>query len=146
MWPAHTLGGALCRHHAQYAVFVPPTSEMAVGLWRLYLTVCDFLWLHKPQLFLVPYSFFVFCYRRSPLSRCKQVKCPRSQAVLVIVMVFVDIFTMYKSRSGFPNNPVGIDSICNAGDPSSIPGSGRSTGEGIGYDSSILGLLWWLSW
>ena len=25
------------------------------------------------------------------------------------------------------------DSACNAGDPSSIPGSGRSTGEGIGY-------------
>ena len=25
------------------------------------------------------------------------------------------------------------DSACNAGDPSSIPGSERSTGEGIGY-------------
>ena len=25
------------------------------------------------------------------------------------------------------------ESTCNAGDPSSIPGSGRSTGEGIGY-------------
>ena len=28
---------------------------------------------------------------------------------------------------------VGKESTCNAGDPSSIPGSGRSTGEGIGY-------------
>ena len=28
---------------------------------------------------------------------------------------------------------VGKESACNAGDPSSIPGSGRSTGEGIGY-------------
>ena len=28
---------------------------------------------------------------------------------------------------------VGKESPCNAGDPSSIPGSGRSTGEGIGY-------------
>ena len=28
---------------------------------------------------------------------------------------------------------VGQESPCNAGDPSSIPGSGRSTGEGIGY-------------
>ena len=27
----------------------------------------------------------------------------------------------------------GKESSCNAGDPSSIPGSGRSTGEGIGY-------------
>ena len=28
---------------------------------------------------------------------------------------------------------VGKESICNAGDPSSIPGLGRSSGEGIGY-------------
>ena len=27
----------------------------------------------------------------------------------------------------------GKESTCNAGDPSLIPGSGRSTGEGIGY-------------
>ena len=31
------------------------------------------------------------------------------------------------------NSSVGKGSICNAGDPVSIPGSGRSTGEGIGY-------------
>ena len=34
---------------------------------------------------------------------------------------------------GFPGSSVGKESICNAGDPSSIPGSGRSTGEEIGY-------------
>ena len=28
---------------------------------------------------------------------------------------------------------VGKESACNAGDPGSIPGLGRSTGEGIGY-------------
>ena len=69
------------------------------------------------------------------MSRCKQVKCPgpMSQTVLVIVMVFANIFTMCKSGSGFPDNSVGIDSICNAGNPSSIPVLGRSTGEGIGY-------------
>ena len=31
------------------------------------------------------------------------------------------------------DSSVGKESACNAGDPSSIPGSGRSTGEGIGY-------------
>ena len=31
------------------------------------------------------------------------------------------------------NSSVGKKSTCNAGDPGSIPGSGRSTGEGIGY-------------
>ena len=33
----------------------------------------------------------------------------------------------------FPGSSVGKESTCNAGDPSSIPGSGRSAGEGIGY-------------
>ena len=35
--------------------------------------------------------------------------------------------------SGFPDSSVGKESTCNAGDPGSIPGSGRSSGEGIGY-------------
>ena len=32
----------------------------------------------------------------------------------------------------FPGSSVDKESTCNAGDPSLIPGSGRSTGEGIG--------------
>ena len=32
-----------------------------------------------------------------------------------------------------PDNSVGKESTCNAGDPGSIPGLGRSPGEGIGY-------------
>ena len=34
---------------------------------------------------------------------------------------------------GFPDSLVGKESTCNAGDRSSIPGSGRSPREGIGY-------------
>ena len=34
---------------------------------------------------------------------------------------------------GFPDSSVGKESTCNAGDPGSIPGSGRSPGEGMGY-------------
>ena len=34
---------------------------------------------------------------------------------------------------GFPDSSVDKGSACNAGDPSSIPESGKSTGEGIGY-------------
>ena len=33
----------------------------------------------------------------------------------------------------FPDRLVGKELACNAGNPSSIPGSGRSIGEGIGY-------------
>ena len=32
-----------------------------------------------------------------------------------------------------PDSSVSIESACNTGDPGSIPGSGRSAGEGIGY-------------
>ena len=35
--------------------------------------------------------------------------------------------------SGFPDSSVGKESACNARDPGSIPGLGRSPGEGIGY-------------
>ena len=34
---------------------------------------------------------------------------------------------------GFPDSSVGKESACNAGDPGSIPGSGRSAGEGKSY-------------
>ena len=34
---------------------------------------------------------------------------------------------------GFPRSSAGEESACNAGDPSSNPGSGRSAGEGVGY-------------
>ena len=34
---------------------------------------------------------------------------------------------------GFPCGSSGKESACNAGDPNSIPGLGRSAGEGIGY-------------
>ena len=34
---------------------------------------------------------------------------------------------------GFPDSSVGKESVCTAEDPRSIPGSGRSAGEGVGY-------------
>ena len=34
---------------------------------------------------------------------------------------------------GLPGGSAGKESACNAGDPSSVPGSGRSPGEEIGY-------------
>ena len=34
---------------------------------------------------------------------------------------------------GFPSSSAGKESACNEGDPGSIPASGRSPGDGIGY-------------
>ena len=41
---------------------------------------------------------------------------------------------------GFPHSSVGKESTCNAGDPSSIPGLGRSPGKGKGYPLQYSGL------
>ena len=37
------------------------------------------------------------------------------------------------SLGDFPGSSAGKESACNAGDPGSIPGSGRFPREGIGY-------------
>ena len=44
------------------------------------------------------------------------------------------------SLPGFPGGTVGKESACNAGDPSLIAGSRRSTREGIGYPLQYSGL------
>ena len=41
---------------------------------------------------------------------------------------------------GFPHSSVGKESTCSTGDPSSIPGKGRSAGEGIDYPLQYSGL------
>ena len=40
---------------------------------------------------------------------------------------------MYRMLEGSPGGPEGQESTCNAGDAGSIPGLGRSPGEGNGY-------------
>ena len=47
---------------------------------------------------------------------------------------------------GFPHSSVGKESACNAGDPGSIPGSGRSPEERIGYPLQDSWASLWLSW
>ena len=45
-----------------------------------------------------------------------------------------------KDKEGFPGGSDGTESACNAGDLGSIPGLGRSTGEGNGYPLQYSGL------
>ena len=42
-------------------------------------------------------------------------------------------FSISNDTVDFPDSSVGKESACNAGDPGSIPGLGKSAGEGIGY-------------
>ena len=53
---------------------------------------------------------------------------------------FTCYFTGSSIRMGFPDSSVGKESVCNAGDPSWIPGLGRSAGEGEGYPLQYSGL------
>ena len=52
---------------------------------------------------------------------------------------FLTSVTHWKAIS-FPGSSVSKESACDAGEPGSIPGSGRSAGEGIGYPLQCSGL------
>ena len=77
-WSAHPFG-AVCRGHAQDPVFAPDPlllrpalQKWQLGFFGLFVPFVQNLpQLHVTQLFLVPYSFFVFCCSRRGLSRCK---------------------------------------------------------------------------
>ena len=49
------------------------------------------------------------------------------------VKVYLDIFNILHNEFGFPCGSGGKESTCNEGDLGSIPGLGRSPGDGKGY-------------
>ena len=58
----------------------------------------------------------------------------------VCVYVCVCVFVCLYRQGGFPDSSVGKESACNARDQGSIPGLGRSPGEGKGYPLQYSGL------
>ena len=48
--------------------------------------------------------------------------------------------SLWGSHKGFPCGSAGKESACNAGDLGSVPGLGRSPGEGKGYPFQYSGL------
>ena len=62
-------------------------------------------------------------------------KCFRHIAldyVLQVCLLYVFKNCLLNMLLGFPHSSVGKEYACNAGDPGSVPGSGRSPGEGNG--------------
>ena len=55
-------------------------------------------------------------------------------------MYMYDILYIMYIYMGFPRGSAGKESTCNAGDLSSIPGLGRSPGEGNSYSLQYSGL------
>ena len=57
----------------------------------------------------------------------------RKQLSSILTNIYTLLPWLLKSNNIFLIYMRGKESTCNAGDPGLIPGSGRSTGEGIGY-------------
>ena len=58
---------------------------------------------------------------------------------LVVILGSFNLF-------GFPGGSTGKESTCNAGELGSIPGLGRSPGEGKGYPLQYSGVFWRIPW
>ena len=74
-----------------------------------------------------PYQYF----RLIPLTW--KMQCSSTHPVFFPTCFWVNLTMAEKATSSFPGSWAGKESTCKAGDPSSICGSGRSSGEGIGY-------------
>ena len=98
----------------------------------------------------------VYCYssyfigEESKGQRCK-VTCPKSYCRLAEELEFeAKFWLLINYRISFPGGSDGKESACNAGDLGSIPGLGKSPGEGNGYpllhsclENSMDREVWW---
>ena len=81
--------------------------------------------------------FLIPTYTSQPIDRLKDIP---QRFDLTQLWEFVSVCTGVCEYQGFPGSSAGRESTCSAGDPSSIPGLGRSPGERIGYPLQYSGL------
>ena len=86
------------------------------------------------------------------------IKCSREKSVVAFLSYNSNsILWQYLRLKGFPCGSAGNESTCNAGELGSIPGLGRSPGEGKGYplqysgledsmDYTVHGFAKWINW
>ena len=60
--------------------------------------------------------------------------------IYLVLSIYGHLLYYTTSTSDFPDSSDGKESACHVGDPSSIPGLGKSTREGIGYPLQYSGL------
>ena len=91
-------------------------------------------WLHSPSaVILEPKKIKSVIASIFPPSACHEVIGPGT--MILVLCMLSQLFQSLLSPSsrgswGFPDSSVGKESVCNAGDPGSIRGLGRSAGEG----------------
>ena len=75
-------------------------------------------------------------------SICHEVMEPDAMIIVFWMMSFMAAVSLYSFTliKETPGSSTGKESTCNAGDPGSIPGLGRCTGEGNGYPFQSSGL------
>ena len=63
-----------------------------------------------------------------------------STFIYIYIYIYSFDWTLLSNKKGFPYGSAGKEFTCNVGDLGSIPGSGRSPGEGNGYPLQYPGL------
>ena len=79
--------------------------------------------------------YFLNCSNNIFIAFFKKFDITANQGLCIALSRHVSTFEM-----GFPSGSAGKESACNVGDPGSIPGLGRSPGEGRGYPVQYSGL------
>ena len=110
-----------------------PALHWRVGGWdKMVLPACRFLQSSKTDLayprngWIMQPPYPVWGYTSD--SQSGSVWPPRDNGQYLETFLFISA----EGVLGFPDSSVGKESACNAGDPGSIPESGKSPGEGIG--------------
>ena len=94
----------------------------------------------KPTFSLSSFTFIKRLFNSSLLSAIRVVSSAYLRLLIFLPAILIPacassspaFHMMYSSYGGFPHSSVSKSSACNAGDPGSISGSGRSPGEGNG--------------
>ena len=112
---------SITTHDVIFSKFVMNSHFIQLSLRFLCSHYCLFPW-WIPFLTLLENSLFAF---NKPYS-------PSHHSVFGHSFIYNKFWGYLVFRRGFPGGSDGKASACNAGDPGSIPGSGRSPGEGNG--------------
>ena len=80
------------------------------------------------------YSGYTTRYSARKKASIKKIK------IFILLLHYIIICVLYSYILGFPGGSAGQESTCNVGDLGSMPGLGRSPGEGKGYPLQYSGL------
>ena len=113
-----------------FALFSDACVVVSIAFFIVLITIIDY-WKHVGNDKMLSGEIFFFVSR----IRCKKIQ--NQPNILLISSLFHpttnNLVFLFCSPLGFPGSLAGKESTCHAGDPGSIPGLGRSPGEGVDY-------------